>query len=56
MFGATMPEASVDKDGDALMWEDEVWAAWQRMMAPPALDSGVPKNRGEFELGISVPL
>ena len=37
---AAVPEAAVHKDGEALAREDEVGAAWERLVPTPAGDAG----------------
>jgi hypothetical protein len=42
----SMPEAAINKDSQALSWENEVRAARERLVAPPpAGDSGGAHNR-----------
>jgi len=36
MNRASMPEASVNEDRDALRTKSKVWLSWQRQMSPPA--------------------
>jgi len=39
MVGATVPEATIDKNGKALSTENEIGAAKERQMAPPPFNT-----------------
>jgi hypothetical protein len=39
-----MPEASIDKDCNAISWEYEVWPAEQRHMPTPTCQAVNPKD------------
>jgi hypothetical protein len=41
---AAVPEAAVDKDGEALAGKDEVGVAWERLVAAPTGDAGGAKD------------
>ena len=56
MGGAAVPEASVDKDTDALAAEHEVGTARQFLTASPADDSGGPHEADECQLSVLVPV
>ena len=40
VFRAAMPEAAVDKNGDALFCEHEIGSAWDGAVTAPAFDAG----------------
>ena len=54
VFRATVPEAAVDKNGQADRGQDEVRAAGQRLVTPPARDVGGAQDGREFQLCVLV--
>ncbi len=56
VLGAGVPKATVNKHGKALFRENEIWFAWQWMVAPPAFDSMRTENQSQPQLGVLVAL
>jgi hypothetical protein len=47
VFGATVPEAAVDKNREASATENEIWASEQWLAPAPAGDSGGAEDGSE---------
>lgn len=56
MLGTGVPEASIDKHGEALAPENEIGPSRQRLMTAPAGNAIRPQNGGQLQFGIFVPL
>jgi len=48
---ATMPEAAVNEDGEALAPKDEIGMAWHGLVSAPAGDAGSAEDGNQLQLG-----
>jgi len=53
---ATMPEAPINEDGHAFAAENEVGAAGNGLVAPPAGDPMSPQDGHQFQFGLFISL
>ena len=54
VFRAGVPEAAVDKDGQSVFAEDEVWFSGQGLVAAPAADAGGSHERNQAQFCRSI--
>lgn len=54
MFGAAVPEATINEDGEGGATENEIGASNERLVATPTSDAVGAENTRELEFGVLV--